>query len=608
MNSRRLYGILFLVLFSSPLNSQVFNDRSTPEITAGDILYHIVFLASDELKGRKAGTEEGRLAAAYIANEFERYGLEPAGNDSSFFQVFEFISGVAATERNRLVVQTGEHRYSYTLNEDFTPLGFSASGTVNGDVVFAGFGISAPDEEYDDYRGIDVKGKIAVAFMGVPDSGGAGSPYEKYAPVRFKAMTAREKGAAALVLSYGYAGGEIDELPALTYDNAGGDSGIPVIHIRRNVLATLFSGTGTTAKSREESITGSGRPASMLLENTRITIVADIERERDRTQNVLGFLAGAGSGTDERLIIIGAHYDHLGLGGPGSMAPSRTGEVHNGADDNASGVAGMLELAQKLSRPEHRLGHPVLFIAFGAEELGTLGSNYYVNHPVFPLEKTGVMFNFDMIGRLQENILILNGAGTSPVWHTLAEEVNREYSFELKYSEGGLGGSDHTPFYSHQIPVLFFFTGTHADYHKPSDDYQLIDSAGEARIVRFAEDIIKNVDQREQIAYTRVQEAEGGRTSRNFRVTLRIVPDFTASESAGMKIADVVDGGPAAKAGIRAGDTIIRMHNKDVANIYDYMYLLEELKPGDTVDVVVRRGGRELTFKVTLNKSMRRPE
>jgi len=601
-------GCVFLVILSVlclPASSftQVQNPNSAVEIKADDILYHILVLASGQLQGRLAGTEGGRIAAAYIANEYERFGLVPAGDEGTYFQVFEFVSGVEAGNNNRLVVGSGDDRMPLAIHNDFIPLGFSSSGNVSGGVVFAGYGITAEDQNYDDYNGIEAENKVVVAFMYAPESEGPQGSFVTYEPARYKAMNARRHGAAALLLCYGYDSGEIDELPKMNYDQAAGDAGIPVVHIRRNVLEMLFAGSGTDARELEERINAGKKPASMALTGKTITLVTDIEFKKAKTQNVVGYLRGTASPTDDRVAVIGAHYDHLGLGEEHSMAPSLKGEVHNGADDNASGVAGLLELAEKFSHEGNRPKMTTVFVAFGAEEWGVLGSTYYVKHPVFPLEKTDFMMNFDMVGRLENNILTINGTGTSPAWHNVLNSINEDYGFTMKFSEGGLGGSDHTPFYTNSVPVLFFFTGTHEDYHKPSDDVEKIDSDAEEKIIRFAEAVLRNIDSRpEKIAYSRVSEPSGGRPARGFRVTLGVVPDFSAGDVKGMPISDVVDGGPASEAGLKGGDIIVSLGGKDITNIYDYMYILGELKPGQTVDVVVMRRDERITLTVTLRR------
>ncbi len=597
-----LITLLLVFSINSVVSAQV--PGKNPDISGADIMYHIMFLASDELGGRKSGTSEGRKAAAYIAGWFEDYGLKPAGDFNSYFQVFEFTGGVEAGPENRLTLRSGDTRFTYKINSDYVPYGFSANGTVSGKVVFAGYGITSKDDNYDDYADIDVKDKIVVVLTGRPDIKTPDQTPGMYSSPRFKAITAANNGAAALIIATGFSDGEMDELPGLKYDQMSGKTGIPVLHVHRDVAENILSGS-KDIKAAEKEISSSLKPASFDLKGKYISVTTDLNELKLKSQNVVGLLEGSDPVLKDRMIVVGAHYDHIGLGGDNSTAPSQTGQVHNGADDNASGTAGIMELAQMFSQPGNRLKRSVLFIAFGAEELGLLGSNHYVENPVSSLENVDFMINFDMIGRMVDNTLLLNGTGSSPVWKKAAEHINDDYGLTLKFSEGALGGSDHTAFYSKEIPVMFFFTGTHSDYHKPSDDHEKIDPEGEVRILKFTEDILRYLDTTdEKIAFTRVQEqAQPGR--RAYRVTLGVVPDFAGSENEGFKITDVRPGGPADKAGLKGGDTITKMADKVIKNIYDYMYMLGELKEGQEIDIIIKRDEKEISFKVKLEKRKR---
>ncbi|MFC1563872.1 M20/M25/M40 family metallo-hydrolase [candidate division KSB1 bacterium] len=602
--SRKLLLLIFISIFiNSGLLAQVAGNN--PEISREDIMYHIMFLASDELGGRKAGTDDDMKAAAYIAGWFENYGLKPVGEYNSYFQPFEFTGGVETGPDNKLTVATGDRRYSFSVDSDYIPYGFSANGRVSGDVIFAGYGITSSEDNYDDYNDIDVEGKVVIVFDGSPDIENKSGTMNMYSSPRFKAITAANQGAAVLIIINSFSGDVTDELPELKYDQMSGRTGIPVVHVHRNVAENIFTGSGYLPSQLEEEINRTSQPKSFDLPDKSINISTELVPLKLKSQNVLGLIEGSDPELKDRMIVIGAHYDHIGLGGENSTAPSLTGEVHNGADDNASGTAGIMELAQKFSQSGSRPRRTILFIAFGAEEAGLLGSNNYVENPVFPVDRIDFMINFDMIGRMEENTLMLNGSGSSPVWKNIADEANEDYNFEIKFSEGALGGSDHTAFYTKEIPVLFFFTGTHLDYHKPSDDFDKIDADGEVRILEYSEELIKSLDSRDdKIAYTRVQE-ESQPSRRSFRVTLGVVPDFSGGEDEGFKITDVSPGGPAEKAGMKAGDTIIKLAGKEIKNIYDYMYMLGELKEGEEAEVVIKRGDKEMNLKVVLEKRKR---
>jgi Zn-dependent M28 family amino/carboxypeptidase len=316
---------------------------------------------------------------------------------------------------------------------------------------------------------------------------------------------------------------------------------------------------------------------------------------------VVGLLKGSDPTLKDEIVVIGAHYDHLGLGGPQSLAPKALGEVHNGADDNASGTAGMLELAQAFADRATDLKRSLLFMAFSGEEEGLLGSNYYVKHPLFPIERTVAMINMDMIGRLQDNKLIVQGVGTSPQWPPLLEEVNKQKKFDLKTTADGTGPSDHSSFYLKDIPVLFLFTGVHSDYHKPSDDYDKINTEGQARVVRFAYDVVSKIQSlptRPEFTKTSGSEQMG---RRGFRVSLGVMPDY-AEEVEGMKISGLRQGSPAERAGLKAGDIIVRLGSIQIKNIYDYTFALSPLKEGEEVEIEVLRNEQRLVMKITPEK------
>jgi hypothetical protein len=325
-----------------------------------------------------------------------------------------------------------------------------------------------------------------------------------------------------------------------------------------------------------------------------------------RTSNVVGFLEGKDPGKKHEAVVLGAHFDHLGMGGPGSgsLDPD-TAAIHNGADDNASGTAGVLELAQRLAADSASLQRTVVFTFFSGEELGTLGSAHYVSSPLVPLTSTVAMLNLDMVGRLKDDQLTVGGSGTSPLWADLLRRENPDSSLTLTLNPDGYGPSDHASFYAKDIPVLFFFTGIHDDYHRPSDDWETLNYPGEERVVRYVYRIAREVIAgRERPTFARVQSARpamGGGDSRGFSVTLGIVPDYVGGTE-GMKVSGVRAGGPAEKAGLISGDIIVRMAGKQVLNIYDYMGILTELKAGDIVEVEVRRDGKPVTLTATMAK------
>jgi hypothetical protein len=313
---------------------------------------------------------------------------------------------------------------------------------------------------------------------------------------------------------------------------------------------------------------------------------------------VVGRLAG----TTGEAVVIGAHYDHLGLGATGSLAPSPEGKPHLGADDNASGVAGLLELARRLAAAPGPRRRSVYFVAFGAEELGTLGSAHFVRRPPIELAKITAMVNMDMIGRLRDDTLEVHGLGTSPAWKGLLEGANRGPGLKLKTREGGYGPSDHAPFYGAGLPVFFVFTGAHPDYHRPSDTADKVDTAGVVRVIDLVEGVVRPLaDAPERLAFTRVpaEKEEMSGPSRGFRVWVGGVPDYS-EEGPGVRFSGVTPGSPAEKAGLRGGDVLVRFGSKEIRNIYDYTYVLGEHKPGEAVTLVVKRDGAEVSLELTL--------
>ena len=588
--------LIFLILFNSFNFSQQDKLVVTPDITAQELLSHISFLASDELKGRMTGSDEILLAAEYIKSEFIKYGIKPVF-DNSYFQEFQFIAGIELGSNNSVKFSMKEGEIIPTLKSDFIPVSFSGEAGVKGKIVFAGYGISSAKVNYDDYRDIDVKDKIVVVLRNHPEHSNPQSKFNEYSSLRYKASTAKEKGAIGIILVNGYEF-ENDNLVQLKYDKAPILKDFAALHIKREFIEKLFSSAGLSLKEVQKLIADSVKPASIEL-NAVAEIQTEIKEIQKVCRNVAGLLPGNDPVLKNEFLIIGAHYDHLGMGEVGSLFRGEEPQVHNGADDNASGTAGVLELAQKFSSINTELKRSIIFIAFSGEELGLLGSNYFVNHSSIPHEKMVSMFNMDMIGRLnEEKSLIVYGTGTSSIWKEQLEK-NNQFGFKLAYNDEGFGPSDHSSFYAKNIPVLFFFTGVHHDYHRPTDDVEFINTDGHEDIVRFIYQVASNIVTGESKPdYISVPRKEM-ESARAWRVYVGTVPDF-ASTSEGFKISGVNDGSPAAIGGMKAGDIINSFAGKTVNNIYDYVYALQECSPGDEVEVVVTRNGEKLNLKIKL--------
>ncbi|MEW6511912.1 MAG: M20/M25/M40 family metallo-hydrolase [Bacteroidota bacterium] len=601
MNHTFRHALVFVLLAPLQLRAQ----DSTPEITAGELTAHIKYLASDSLEGRGSGTRGNTLAASYIVERLRSYGIAPAGDSGTYYQSFEFVSAVRLGSGNALTFTGPPAGKTKALVADveFRPFGFTSNTTVSGPLVFAGYGISAPDKSYDDYSGIDVTGKVVLVLLYSPDGADPHGELNQFSSFRNKARIARDKGAAALIVVTGPNDEQEDELIKLAFDQAFASSGIPAISIKRSAVEGFF--TTRTLKDIQDSIKATRRPVTFDIAGVKVALTTEVIQLRAKTANVIGTLPGTDPALNAQSVVLGAHFDHLGYGGPGSgsLVPD-TLAVHHGADDNASGTAGLLELAQAFAAERQSLKRRLIFTFFSGEELGTLGSQYYVNHPPFPLAGMTAMVNMDMIGRLDQHTLTVYGTGTSPGWRSLLEKHNTDSTFVLKFVPDGFGPSDHAQFYAKDIPVLFFFTGTHNDYHKPSDTWDRINSPAEQQIVRYVRDIVRDIDAgAERPLFTKAVSTApaGGGDTRGFRVTLGVVPDY-AEGTEGMKIGGLRPGGPAEKAGMKAGDVIVKMGGKKIMNIYDYMGMLGELKAGDMVTVEVLRDGKLLTLTAQMEK------
>lgn len=576
-------------------------DKSNnPEITADEIKAHLNFLASDALKGRFTGSPEERKAGDYIKAQLESYGVKPAFN-GKWFQEFPFIEKVDLTKNNTVSINSNGKKKTLKLKKDFTTLGFSGKAKVSGDLLFVGYGISASKLNYDDFEGIDVKGKIVVAVKNHPEHDSSRSEFERFTTLRNKASNAKDKGASALIIVNGWLPKNDDILPEPRYDGAPGMKDFPVIQISRSVVDELLKNNGVSFADIQKQIDASKRPNSFVVKNTKVELSTEAVEVQKIARNVGGVLEGNDPVFKNEYIVIGGHYDHLGIDQmkESSMYKGTDKQIHNGADDNASGTTGILEVAEKIASIKNELKRSIIFLAFSGEELGILGSTYYTNNPSVDISKITAMLNMDMVGRLnEENNLTIIGSGTSSKWKELLNGKNT-YGFKLAMSDGGSGGSDHQAFSNKNIPVLFFFSGTHSDYHKPSDDIDKINFAGEEKILKFVFDIANEIQKAEKrLDYVKVQEAAQRPTGRS-RVTVGTVPEFGYSGN-GYKLSGTTEGSPAAKAGMKAGDIIIKFGPKTVGNIYDFMYAVQDYKAGDKVDVVAIRDGKETTFTLEL--------
>ncbi|MEM8677828.1 MAG: M28 family peptidase [Planctomycetota bacterium] len=579
-----------------------------------DIIRHVDYLCREELEGRLTGTEGERMATAYVAAYMDSLGLEPAGTDGTWFQEFEFTSGVALGKQNQLTM--GDE--SYRVDEAWRPLAYSASMEVPAKgIVFAGYGIKAPEgenqPEYDSYVHLDVTDKWVLVFRYLPEDIPAERRQQlaRYANLRFKAMTARDLGAAGMIVVSGPNATVKDQLVPLRFDGSLAGSSLPVISVTDDVASEWLSSQGRSLEELQTELDGGEPQMGFALDSPPIELAAsiDIERVRQLGRNVLGRLP-ATAGTADSAVLVGAHIDHLGRGTGGSLARDEERDlIHYGADDNASGVAAMLEIAQYLSsqRREGKLDsvHDILFAAWSGEELGLLGSAHYAKAA---METAGsdtlypqlvACLNLDMVGRLDKK-LVLQGIGSSPVWTSEIERRNVPVGLPLTLQTDSYVPTDASTFFTHGVPSLTAFTGSHEQYHTPRDTPDRLDYDGAARIARLMGLITRGLATNpEPPTYTpqerTVDKGRGG----VMRAYLGTIPDYAESDLKGVKLSGVSKTGPAAKAGVLGGDVIVELAGKKIDNIYDYTYAIQALKIGTPVTIAVMRDGERQELQVT---------
>lgn len=674
-----ILAFVFQPLWLSALRGDEATDASDKRLKDS-----VSYLASDELEGRGVGTRGIDKAAEFLAAEFTKLGLKTDLFDGTPFQKFKVTLGaeLGPAENNKLLLQGppdkdgGEpKKLDLVLSKSFTPLAMGGSGKVSGQLVFAGYGITAKDLKkdfvYDDYEGLDVKGKVVVILRKEPQQEDANSIFggvapSRHAPFQQKILNATEHGAAAVILvndslelknrvqaaKKGLADAleaivqlhakfkEIKEPTAdesaiyaaqaeklassaaesakeltsgtdglLTYNGAGEDGSgrrIPVYFcLRETIDGIIKPALGKDLATIEKEIDADLKPQSKDLAGWSASGETNILRKETEAKNVIAVLEGEGPLANET-IVIGAHYDHLGLGGMGSLAPWTTA-IHNGADDNASGTSTLLEIATRLAQSGKKPRRRIVFMAFSGEERGLLGSVAYVKNPRFALESTIAMYNLDMVGRLKDNKLAVYGTGTAKHFDSMIEELSKKLGFTLTKYEGGFGQSDHSSFYSKKIPVLHFFTGTHPDYHRPSDDSDKLNIEGMRRVADIVVEIVQRTDATDaRPEYVEIKKFEGiaSTSGGERRASLGTMPDYNTKVE-GVLLELIMPGGPAEKAGLKSGDVLIKLGDTKISNIDDFQSSLTKYKPGDKVKVRAKRGAEEVEVEATLGSSRR---
>ena len=583
-------------------------EPTTP--TGQRVLEHVKYLASDECAGRAPATDGIERAAVYVVDQFKEFDLEPAGDHGTYRNLFSLITDVKLTEPNSVwfsirrarpgipIEKVRPTKVPWKLGEDYHPFGFSDPGTVEGEIVFCGYGLSPNGMDYDDYEGVDVKGKVVVVLRGLPTWAEKNPHLRPLASLRSKTTLARDKGAAAICF-VNEKGDSSDVLDRFMVNRMGKDAGIIALQVRRTPCAKIFPPEVPTLFVAEETINTTEKPQSFVLPNSTVKIETNLEYISGNTYNLIGMVEGTDDDLRSQYVVIGAHYDHLGLGGEGSRAKSPEPAIHYGADDNGSGTAGVIELARRFS--EQPTKRSVVFMAYSAEEKGLLGSKHWVSTPTMPLENVVAMMNMDMIGRLKNEKLNVHGTGTSDEWQSILDSASSGSGLTVSTTADGFGPSDHASFTPKKVPVLHFFTGLHTDYHRPSDTWEKLDYDGEARILDVIESTVRQVaDADNRIAFKAgAEKPPAKKTSGGFRVTLGIIPDYSDDPN-GLRIDGVRENTPAEKAGMEDGDIMVKFGETTIKNIYDLTAALTSAVPGDIVDIVVLRDGKEVTLTATL--------
>ena len=563
------FRLLLALLMLSASNISIAQNRI--EGLHENILETVKVLAHDSLQGREAGTPQEIVARDFIVQKFEEASLEPFFQ-KGFIQEFEFLFGIDYKTNAKLKIDGIE----YEIDKDYYPLQSSGSKQFSGEIVNVGYGLVSKDGKVNDYHGLsDLQGKAFCIEMSVPGGAANLEKHNAYADLDVKVKHAIKQGATAVVFI------NTDPRyndPRKMISNSAQTYPIPVIYLNSKELPD-FSSKSTLKIDMNLSISSINR--------TGYNVAAKID-------------VGA-----EKSIVIGAHYDHLGMGGHSSRYRGEKPMVHNGADDNASGVSAIIELARFFNQEEVRndLKHNIIVVAFSAEEKGLLGSNAFVKNKEYDPSKSLAMLNFDMVGRLNPKhpVLTLIGTGTAKEWDKIIDNQKKKAAmFEIKKSPGGVGGSDHTKFYFQDVPVLFFFTGIHNDYHLPSDDVELLNIDGQAMVIEYAAALMHNLNEYKSLTFAKTKTEMASRHGRKYKVTLGIMPGYGRTDVKGLMIEAAMDNRPASNAGIKEGDIIIKMGDVEIAGMQDYMKALGKFSKGQTIKVVVIRDGKEMVFDVTL--------
>ena len=555
MNSVRavfLFLSFFLVQISFAQKKKAPKLSKADNATVTNLQAHISYLANDKLEGRRAGTNGEKLAGEYISQKFQELGLQPKGSEG-FFQPFEIYDGKQINSATHFVINEN----NLAVNKDFFPFPFSQNISIEALPSIAVqeadmpwfYDLKEPLEENKDNPHFDLNEYI-----------------------RNNAKKAKSRGASAVIL---YNTSSIDDKLKFDSKDRTEKLDVPVLYITKDAAKKYLTDQTATLD---------------------IKMKVDVGEKKRTGRNIIGYLDNGAA----RTVVLGAHYDHLGYG-EDNNSMLRAGEkaIHNGADDNASGTAALIELARILKNTKQKNSN-YLFIAFSAEELGLNGSKFFTEHPTIDFTKVNYMINMDMVGRLNDSsqVVTIGGYGTSPQWSSLIDPNNKKNPFVIRIDSSGTGPSDHTSFYRKDIPVLFFFTGLHTDYHKPTDDFDKINYIGETKIINYISGIVLSpITTDQKLAFTKTRETQTTSSLRSGSVTMGVMPDYTYS-GAGLRCDGVTDGRPAQKAGLKAGDIILKVGDHNISSMESYMQMLGKFQKGDKAKVKFKRGNEEMETEV----------
>lgn len=580
------------------------SDGKAPDPMVLDNRVVVETLASDKFEGRLTGTRGIEMAADYIIEQLEEIGAQPLPGLLDFRLPFQFTAGMS-DGGTTLILTEPEGLPQWSLG-DIQALSFSETGSVTGDLIFAGYGLSVPDTDgfsYDSFATLDIHDKIVLVLRYYPEDteDELRATLSRYAGLRYKAFAARERGAKGLIVVTGPRSPNPGELVPMTFDTAISGSDIVAASITGDVGEALFARSGRTLLEIQELL-DSGNPhvTGFEIPDSEITLMTMVNREERTGQNVVGFLPASDlTDVSKPFVMLGAHYDHLGHGNGGNSLArdNEVGGIHNGADDNASGVAAVLSAAVDLAQMNRQRG--IILGFWSGEELGLLGSADFVKAAPVPMEQVAAYLNFDMVGRLRDNRLSVQAVGTSSIWTEMIETLNDTFKFDIQFVADPYLPTDVISFNQVEVPSVAFFTGSHEDYHRPTDDADGVNYAGLDRIsalgTAVAQQLVSRIEPPDFIKAEPAVQTSGRGPIRIFTGT---IPDYS-DEAEGLLLSGVVGGGPAQAAGLDGGDVIVELAGRTIANIYDYTYALDLLKVGEPATVVFIRDGQRQETTLT---------